>query len=100
MIIQRTSHYNRAIDLSEHRNESLSFDKKIDIFQPSSLQNNFDCICTGVCDESVKHTGRVTPCVSNTRVEYFNGIQINRNNFSAGALHIFTELKYGKNVKI
>ena len=90
------SHYNRAIDLSEHRNESLSFDKEIDLFQPSSPRNNFDCVGMGVCDKSVKYTGRVTPCVSNTRVEDFN----NRNNFSAGALHIFNGLKYGKNVKI
>ena len=44
------SHYNRAIDLSEHRNESLSFDKEIDLFQPSSPQNNFDCVGIGASD--------------------------------------------------
>ena len=94
------SHYNRAIDLSEHRNESLSFDKEIDLFQPSSPQNNFDCVGIGACDKSVKYTGRVTLHVSNTRVEDFNNIPINKNEFSAGASHLFNRLKYGKNMKI
>ena len=75
------SYYNRAVDLSEHRNEGLSFDKEIDLFQPSIPQNNFDCVGMGACDKSVKYMGRVTLCVSNTRVEDVNNIQISKNIF-------------------
>ena len=53
----------------------------------------------GACDKSVKYMKRVIPCVSNARVENFNSIQINRDNFSGGTLKIFNGLKYGKHVK-
>ena len=45
------SHYNRAIDLSEHRNEFLTFDDNIErYFQPTNTQNKFDCLDIGASD--------------------------------------------------